>query len=186
MASRRGAGFTIVELIVVITILVILTTIAVVRLRLTQQSGRDQERKIDITAIATGLEVYYESGNPTTNTPKGYYPGGAQVTAAAALTPPFSEFLEGVAAISYIAPDSEGAVSFGVDPNYAVAAIGANADGSYSDTQAKNLLTTVPYLYQPLQRNNAFCASYANCVKFNLYHLEEATGNVIKTRSKQQ
>lgn len=193
MTRKRGAGFTIVELMVVIVVLVILTTIATVRLRLTQQGGRDQERKIDTQAIAAGLEVYYENGNVTTYTPKGYYPGGAQVEAARGLTPPFNEFLEGVAAVSYQAPGREVADSFGVDPGYATSAVGANADGSYSNAQAKILLATRPYLYQPLRRNNAFCVSYIDCVKFNLYYQLEAPtadcpapDNICIIRSKNQ
>lgn len=186
MASRRGQGFTIVELIVTIVVLVILTTLVIVRLSTTQASGRDQEREIDVTTIATGLESYYENGNATTLTPKGYYPGGAQVQAAAATSQPYSEFLDGVSKISLIAPDRTINDSFGVDPNYATAAAGANADGSYSDAQARTLLQTFPYLYQPLRRNNTFCANYADCAKFNLYYLEESTDTVKVIRSKNQ
>lgn len=186
MMRKRGAGFTIVELIVTITILVILTTLVVVRLRMTQASGRDQERQIDATAIATGLEVYYENGNPATYTPKGYYPGANQMLAAAANNPPYNEFLEGVPAVSLSAPDRTISDSFGIDPNYASSPVGANSDGSYSDAQARPLLATYPYLYQPLTRSNAFCVNYTNCVKFNLYYLEEVTDTVKKIGSKNQ
>lgn len=186
MTRKRGAGFTIVELIVTVTIIVILTTLVVVRLRMTQASGRDEERNIDITTIATSLEVYYESGDITTYTPKGYYPGANQILAAAAKDPPYNEFLQGVPAISLIAPDRTITDSFGIDPAYATAAIGANTDGSYSDAQARALLSTYPYLYQPLTRSNAFCVNYDDCVKFNLYYLEETTDTVIKIGSKNQ
>lgn len=186
MASKRGEGFTVVELIVTIVILVILTTLVVVRLRSTQTSGRDQERSIDATTIATGLEGYYENGNVTTYTPKGYYPGATEITVAAGLTPPFNEFLEGVSAASLTAPDRTITDSFGIDPNYASAPAGANTDGSYSDDQARPLLLQFPYLYQPLRRNNTFCTIYSDCVKFNLYYLKEATDEVVKIRSKNQ
>lgn len=186
MMRKRDTGFTIVELIVTITILVILTTLVVVRLRMTQASGRDQERDIDTTTLAKGLEVYYENGNTSTNTPRGYYPGATQIIAATATDPPFTEFLEGVPAISYAAPDIEATDSFGIDPNYATAAAGENTDGSYSDTQARTLLQTYPYLYQPLRRNNTFCVNYVDCVKFNIYYLEETTDTVVKIRSKHQ
>ena len=190
MVRKRGAGFTIVELIVTIVILVILTTLVVVRLSSTQASGRDSERQIDIETIATGLELYYDNGSPVNSIPKGYYPGGIQVEDAAspvANTSPFREFLEGVSEVSYIAPDRTLEDSFGVDPNYATTPVlGTNNDGSYNDTQAKALLADRPYLYQPLQRNNAFCASYANCVKFNLYYLLEDSDTVVKIRSQHQ
>lgn len=186
MTRKRDRGFTIVELIVTIVVLVILTTLVVVRLRLTQASGRDQERDIDVTTIATGLEVYYDNGNVTTSTPKGYYPGGTQVETARATTPPFKEFLEGVPVVSLTAPGFSVTDSFGVDPAYASSPPGENTDGSYSDAQARSLLTTRPYLYQPLRRNNTFCVNYTDCVKFNLYYLKESTDTVIKTRSKNQ
>lgn len=186
MASRRGEGFTIIELIVTIVVLVVLTTLAVVRLSSTQAGGRDQERQIDIGAIATGIEVYYDNGNSTTYTPKGYYPGATQVQSAAATSPPFKEFLEGVSKLSLEAPGRTISDSFGVDPSYASSPVGANSDGSYSDAQARALFDTYPYLYQPLRRNNTFCANYVDCVKFNLYYLEETTNTVKKIRSKYQ
>lgn len=183
---KRAGGFTIVELIVIIVVLVILTTLVATRLRFTQASGRDQERSIDISTIATGLEVYYQNGNVTTYTPKGYYPGATEVNAAAALSPPFKEFLDGVAANSLIAPDRTINDSFGIDPNYATSPAGANTDGSYSDAQVRPLLVNFPYLYQPLKRDNTFCVNYVDCVKFNLYYLEESSNTVITTRSKNQ
>lgn len=186
MTKKRGKGFTIVELMVIIVVLVILTTLVVVRLRLTQQSGRDQERSIDITTIATGLEVYYENGNVTTYTPKGYYPGATETEVARTSTPAFNEFLEGVSVISLEAPGRTITDSFGVDPSYVSAPVGANTDGSYNDVQARALLASRPYLYQPLRRNNTFCVSYADCVKFNLYYLKESTNTVITIRSKNQ
>jgi type II secretory pathway pseudopilin PulG len=186
MASRRGKGFTIVELIVVITILIILTTLVVVRLAHTQSSGRDREREIEMTTIASGLEVYYENGNTASSIPKGYYPGGTEVQQAAAASPPFNRFLEGVSVQTFEAPDRTITDSFGVDPSYASAPAGANADGSYSDSQVRALLSNFNYLYQPLRRNNTFCASYADCVKFNLYYLEETTNTVKTIRSKNQ
>lgn len=186
MTRKNCKGFTIVELIVTITILVILTTLVVVRLGSTQADGRDQERKIDVETIATGLELYYENGNAKTFTPKGYYPGAAEFNTAAALTPPFHEFLEGVSKISLEAPGMSVAESFKIDPNYTSSPIGGNSDGSYTDAQARALLAQYPYIYQPLQRNNTFCASYVNCVKFNLYYLNEMSDAVVQIRSKRQ
>ena len=183
---KRGKGFTIVELMVTITILLVLTTIVVARLLLTQTGGQDQERNIDTSSIATGLEIFYQDGDLTGTISKGYYPGALQVQAAAITTPPFDAFLDGVPQASFEAPDRNTSNSFGVDPNYASAAVGANPDGSYSDAQARALFPTYNYLYQPLKRNNTFCANYADCVKFNLYYLKQETDTVVKIRSKNQ
>lgn len=184
--TKRGGGFTIVELIVTISIMVILMTIITVRLISTQANARDEERASDTITIVKGLETYYQNGSPKAGTPKGYYPGGQQVQTAAATSPPFSEFLEGVSTSSYTAPKRDMTNSFGVNPSYASAPIGSNPDGSYSDAQARPLLATFHYLYQPLKRDNSFCANYLDCVKFNLYYISEADNVVHVIRSKNQ
>lgn len=58
--TRRG--FTIVELIITITIMGILLTLAVVNVNATQVSARDDQRKADVEAIANHLESFYASG----------------------------------------------------------------------------------------------------------------------------
>lgn len=183
---KRVGGFTIVELMVTIAVLVILTTLVATRLRNTQAAGRDQERATDATTIVTGLEIYYENGSVQAHIPKGYYPGATEINAAAAQTPPFKEFLDGVSAASLTAPERTIDDSFGINPNYLLAAPGADTDGSYSDLQARTLLDQFPYLYQPLKRDNTFCVDYVDCAKFNFYYLEEVTNQVIKIRSKNQ
>ena len=183
---KRGGGFTLVELLITITIMVILMTLAVVNLLGSRVDARDQEKRTDVGTIARGLEVYYVNGNPYTNTPPGYYPGAQEVNTSAATSPPFSNLLEGVGITAYEAPGSTATSSFRVNPSYATAAPGANADGSYSDSQARTLLATIPYLYQPLTRGNTFCASYSSCVKFNLYYLTERDNTVQVIRSKNQ
>lgn len=186
MIKERSGGFTIVELIVTIIILVIMTTLVVARLSSTQASGRDQERQIDIETIATGLETYYENGDPILSIPRGNYPGAAQVQAARIKSPPFSEFLDGVSQKNFEAPERTLTDSFGIDTNYSSSPPGSNADGSYSETQARDLLADYHYLYQPLKRDNTFCVDYTDCVKFNLYYIEEATDNLKTIRSKHQ
>lgn len=52
-------GFTLVELLVVITIIAILATIGFTIFTNTQKSARDAKRRADIDAIATAMEVNY-------------------------------------------------------------------------------------------------------------------------------
>jgi prepilin-type N-terminal cleavage/methylation domain-containing protein len=184
--TKRGGGFTIVELMVTVSIMVILMTIVTVRLISTQGNARDEERSTDTITIAQGLETFYRSGSPKLGIPKGYYPGGQQVQIAAATTPPFSEFLDGVSKSSYEAPKRDSTNSFGVNPAYATAPIGSNPDGSYSDAQVRPLLATFHYLYQPLKRDNSFCANYLDCAKYNLYYISEVDNVVHVIRSKNQ
>lgn len=52
-------GFTLVELLVVISILGILASIALVSFRSAQMRGRDAQRKSDLKQISSSLELYY-------------------------------------------------------------------------------------------------------------------------------
>ena len=69
----KRRGFTIVELLVVITIMGALLILNVVNLRGSQISARDAERKVDIESIAANLETFYVAGSDTTQT-VGRYP----------------------------------------------------------------------------------------------------------------
>lgn len=183
MKNRRG--FTVVELIVTITIMVILMTLVVARMINTQAAGRDQERGLDMTALHNGLEAFYTGGNQVKNIPKGFYPGRQQIQTAASSSPPFSELLDGVPKSVFMAPRRTITDSFGVDPA-GTPVVGSNADGSYDDSQARALLEDTPYLYQPLRRDNGACVSYADCVKYNLYYITETDDELHIIRSKNQ
>lgn len=185
MMRKQGKGFTIVELMVTIVIILILTTIMVTRLLMAETGSRDREREIDMQTIATGLEVYYQNGSPDGSIPKGYYPGRQQVDTAAVTSPPFKTFLDGVAAASYTSPIPAPAGVSTTDFNHYNVA-GTNPDGTYTDAQARSLLYWVPYLYQPLTRANANCSNYVDCVRFNLYYLKEDPNEVVMIRSKNQ
>jgi prepilin-type N-terminal cleavage/methylation domain-containing protein len=72
---KRSRGFTIVELLVVIAVIGILTTISVVGYNRYQANSRDTQRAAKVTAIAEALEKYYDQ--------HGEYPGCSQLTQAA-------------------------------------------------------------------------------------------------------
>jgi prepilin-type N-terminal cleavage/methylation domain-containing protein len=55
---RKNAGFTLVELIVVITILAILGTIGFIQLGGFQSNTRDSIRTFDLTNLSKGLDVF--------------------------------------------------------------------------------------------------------------------------------
>ncbi len=69
----KRRGFTIVELIIVITIMGALLVLNVVNLRDSQVSARDTERKTDIETIITHLDNFYSYGSDT-STSVGRYP----------------------------------------------------------------------------------------------------------------
>lgn len=56
---RNNKAFTLVELLVVISILGVLATIGLVVFGSAQIRGRDTERKSDLKQIASALEIYY-------------------------------------------------------------------------------------------------------------------------------
>jgi prepilin-type N-terminal cleavage/methylation domain-containing protein len=76
MIKVRG-GFTLVELMITMVIMVILTTIAVAATSSIQAHARDNERERDVQAIARGLEQRYNQNNPKILyfTTKKMYPG---------------------------------------------------------------------------------------------------------------
>lgn len=54
-------GFTLIELMVVISIIGILSTITITTLNNTRQKARDTERKAELRAISRGLEMYFSA-----------------------------------------------------------------------------------------------------------------------------
>jgi len=68
--NRRG--FTLVELMIVITVIAILAAIAVASFTRVQKQARDTKRKADVRALQTALQVYF--------TEKGAYPISASPT----------------------------------------------------------------------------------------------------------
>lgn len=57
---RRSQGFTIVELVIVITVIAILTAIVTLGFSLAQSKSRDSERVSSVKLIAESLEKYYD------------------------------------------------------------------------------------------------------------------------------
>jgi prepilin-type N-terminal cleavage/methylation domain-containing protein len=163
--NTRG-GFTIVELIITITIMAILMTLAVVNLESNLAKGRDEERKTDVSNIIIFQESLYNRSS--TNS----YLHTATLSSSAAIETAY----ENIDRNSLRAPDV--------------------ASGSYSLIAATNNVQTTAgvlpkptkttYVYQPIKSDGTLCGTLGECRKFNIYYLEESTGTVIMMTSRSQ
>lgn len=197
----RKSGFTIVELIITITIMAILMTFAVVNLRSSQINARDSERKNDVQTIARGLEQRYNNGlaQPTDSTTITAASGGTFVDPSniVSLTegsyPSLDEinYLTGAnstvfkpnpAATSYITEDLPG-----TDPASFVA---PGDNGKFTGANLATVTTAEVgnnYVYVPRAIDNSVCVSLTTqCTSFNLYYVTEIDSAVQTVQSKHQ
>ncbi|HYF96982.1 MAG TPA: prepilin-type N-terminal cleavage/methylation domain-containing protein [Patescibacteria group bacterium] len=72
--KRKQSGFTIVELLIVIVVIGILAAIVITTFTGVQKKGRDADRKSDINAIYSQVEVYFAQ--------EGKYPSLAQLNSS--------------------------------------------------------------------------------------------------------
>lgn len=93
---RRKSGFTIIEVIVVIAIIGILTTIGIIAFNKYRTDARDSQRKAQITVISQALEKYFNAN--------GEYPGCTSMTASPSTIS--SNTLVGIDTSVFVAPGS--------------------------------------------------------------------------------
>jgi len=174
-AVRRG--FTIVELIITITIMGILLTLAVVNVSTTQVNARDDSRKSDIEAIASNLESYYIGGTDN-STVYHTYPSLSLIGNAANIT----SYLRDANINSFLTPGKTDVTQ---------TFLGSTNAGSLPSIQTAAGVTPQPtadtYVYQPIASDGSVCqAGNTACRKFNLYYYLEGSHSVVKLTSKNQ
>lgn len=187
---KRHAGFTLIELLITITVMVILVVLAVVSLRSTQASARDEERKTDIETIARGLELRYTNGNSKVTAPsyvqKGNYPGVNEMLHGMGFTR--SGYAPSVIAGGYLTellPETS-STNF-VPPNGGTFDILCVGSCQPAETQSViNAATTISkYEYEPVDTAGNVCFD-GGCVRYNLYYRTEKDNVVHKVMSKNQ
>jgi prepilin-type N-terminal cleavage/methylation domain-containing protein len=185
---NRSRGFTLVELLITMTIVIILLTLTVVGLRTSQANARDEERKTDVENLARGLELRYINGNPkatSTDIVKGAYPG-------------INEILHGLGwdrggytpsqIVGGYMPDLLPGISTGnlTPPNgsFNISCIWA-CQPAETQSYIDSVTTINNYVYEPIDRSNNVCGGNA-CIRFNLYYRTEKDNVVHKVMSKHQ
>ena len=161
---KRLAGFTLVELLVTISVMVILLTLGSVALTGYQVNARDEERKVDVGIIAQQLEAYYGTN--------GSYPSTAVMNTEILVSTTLPD-IDPKALRDPLTPTTT-TMSFTVASSASVPTI-ASLNGGKT------------YIYQPLTSANALCTTTAmECRKFNLYYTLETDLSVKTITSKHQ
>lgn len=177
--SRKA--FTIVELIVVITILAIILAVGVVNLRSAGTIANDEERKTDVGNFAKALEDYYLYGTtgasePYNLTPPNQYPATASFLSGGVVTS---------ATVSALFPDLN--LDNVIAPGMATPADTLTMATNNTATVAgvTPLPTINQYVYQPLAADGTLCSTaVTNCMKFYIYYRLETDGLVYQFASK--
>jgi len=171
--DMRSRAFTVVELIMIITIMGTLLVLGVVNLRGSQANSRDSERKADIETIAVHLGLYYDYGSDTLAR-TGSYPSTLISSGDNDYT---RQQLRDVDTKSLTAPGIvDPAITFISATNTTQTAIGVTPQPTIDQ-----------YVYQPLQANGSLCTLESQeCRKFNLYYRSEVEDIVIMVKSKNQ
>lgn len=187
-------GFTVVEILIALTIMVILLTLGVLSMDSLDKNARDKERESDIATIARGLERRYEEGNPVLangDSLKGMYPGtnealhmsGAERVGWDPETVPggyFFENLPGTSHASIVSPiQNKDNLS---EEGWRIICVSSCAPAG--DTNQINAhFVDDNYVYEPVDRNGNIC--YSNdCSSFSLYWKSEVEDTIKVVKSK--
>lgn len=171
----QRSGFTIVEIIITITIMGILLTLTVVSLSNNQMRSRDEERKADIESIALHLESYYNDGNDAT--------GSGNFIARY----PHSAFLATEASIKLFLPDADSKIFIAPGATSITSSLIPATNAVQSASGVAPAPTIDQYVYQPINSNGALCQTTLDeCRKFNLFYRLEGDETVYMVTSKNQ
>lgn len=182
---HRHSGFTLVELLITITIMVILMTLSVVGLRSLQANARDEQRATDANLIARGLETRYANGNPKATSAyinKGEYPGINEMEHAKGLTE--AGFTPTSVTNGYLQELLPG-LDKKIVTNNSLDFMCASACAAEVAATINSKTTTSKFIYEPIDSTNNVCFN-GGCIRFNLYYRTEKDNVVHKIMSKHQ
>ncbi|MFZ3009909.1 MAG: type II secretion system protein [Candidatus Microsaccharimonas sp.] len=163
----KQRGFTVVELIITITIMGILLLITVVNVNATQATARDDERRSDVESLALHLETFYTNGRDGTTIFGRYSSTGLTASGVSSI----KENLRDIDLKSVMAPGI-------TDPLQTLIMAPDNTPQNPTKDQ---------YIYQPLKADGTLCTSGTDyCTKFIIYYRTEADNTVHTVLSKNQ
>lgn len=207
---KKQRGFTLVELMIAMAIMIILVSVAIVSLRGSQANARDAKRSSDITTIARGLEQRYDNGiaQPTNGTTISI---GSEVNVGGTETQLCGGGFSGTSAdqnTSYPSTEEINYVTGTTDTSFCPSQVSNFLSEDLPGTSASNFTppnggsfvvatsTTVPsaatignnYYYLPLTSSGGLCNNVINdiCVSYTLYYVSEVSGIVQAVRSRHQ
>ena len=163
----RYKGFTVVEMVVVITIIGVLATLATVQLLRSETVSRDKQRADDVASINLTLQDIYDTGQVensiidsgvgvTNSVPMGY-PSTQLVNSAYMSLSQASSILQSIRLDARKSPKLH---STAVSPSFSIVAATSTADlDNVAKTAGGITLSTTNdvYVYQPLDSNGALC-----------------------------
>src|SRR5665648_96679 len=164
MNKTTKSAFTIIELLVVITIIGILSTVGIVSFANIQSSTRDSQRSSKITIIAEALEKYYSQ--------HGEYPSCTAMSQSASTV--VANTLVGVDPTNLTTPSStRGTNSFA-------------APATVSCNPSITILASDVFAYVGDSSDSCLTTSgqTAACLEYTLKYREESTGNTISLVSR--
>lgn len=161
--KKSTYGFTIVEIITVMSVMSILVAITWSSVANYLVFARDNEREADTNSIARIIELYYRTQAAINGVPT--YPTVTQINTPAqraAIIPDADERIK--------SPSQTG-----------ISLIAATTTGFPT-------ITTKQYIYQPFTATNTICTAAADtpCVRFNIFFRKEVNNSIITLESLHQ
>lgn len=173
-AGSRQRGYSLVELIAVITIIGILSALFLTLPNGIRDGSTDQERSDDVTSIARQLEVGYD--NQVLGAPA--YPSTQEMLVSITNK---NGVMQGIEAEVLKAPNTTDSSSVRI------------ATSNSTTAPITGGVTATIYVYQPLTRSGSLCTANPSitslsttCVKFNFYYYSKVDEGVRKITSIRQ
>ena len=198
----KRAGFTLVEIVIVMVIMAVLLTLTVVSLAGSQVNARDEERKADMEVLARALETRYRAGNPFITSPSigaGSYPATIEMlhimgtASGGVLTPDViaggyvADGLPGASNETLTSPTATSMDMKLINGSCIASGAGENM-ATITSAAAGCIGTTGKYgiYYESLNASGDICNGTDTCVRFNLYCRMEKDNSLMTIRSKRQ